>query len=549
MPNGHKHEIAIQISFGFYKQLYLSPGVRYPYVLQTNEVGQILVKHLPKSRGRVIYKYDESGLLNTQICGSERTDFLYYEQKSLLKSVVKIASGVELKIDYRYHGSLLKEERYRFSSRSGMDGAKFKYIYEGRLSSAIVEINGKSSSEIKYRYNTETGILEQIQHFIIHRPKINSIFIQDEMRQYSKTIGLDSYSRIVVLAVTLWNKEIYSLNLVYDNRSRVKQSRMKIGREGTNYICNYTYTLDGFLEEAIGADKWKYSYDINGNLNSVFDGQHQISLKYDDSDRLLGYGDSLPYAVDDRGFIVQRGEEKFRFNADGQLVHAFQLHQYEAFYFYDHKNRVVARRDHRGNVTQFFYSDPLHPNKLTHLHYPKDEITFMYIYDSSGHLMYIQQEGVKYYVASDHLGTPVALFNAEGVIIKEMSRTPFGRILSDNNPDFYLPVDFQGGIRDPLMNLIFYGDRVYDPLGAQWLVPDLDIVQHYLRSPYRLHLHRFHNNDPINPYKEKDHLTGMFHLYLFLSYLCKYYFSSQVEFTESKLMLKDNLMNYLKRFI
>ncbi|GFU07605.1 teneurin-m [Nephila pilipes] len=512
MPNGHKHEIAIQISFGFYKQLYLSPGVKHPYVIQTNEYGQVLVKRLPKNKGRVLYKYNEGGLLATQFCGNERTDFNYYDHKSLLKSIVKTASGVELKIDYRYHGSLLKEERHRFSSRSGMDGAKFKFVYDGRLSSAVVEINGKSSSEIKYRYNTETGIMEQIQHFIIHRPKINSIFIQDEMRQYSKTIGLDAYGRIVVLAVTLWNKEIYSLNLMYDNRNRVKQSHMKIGREGTPNVCNYSYTLDGFIEEVSGADKWKYSYDINGNLNSIDDGQHQLSLRYDDSDRILGYGESLSYTIDDRGFIVQRGEEKFTFNAEGQLTHAFQLHQYEAFYYYDHKDRLIARKDHRGHVTQFFFSDPLHDDRVTHLHYPKDEITFIYIYDSSGHLMYIQQEGIKYYVASDHLGSPVALFNAEGVIIKEMSRTPFGRMLSDNNPDFYLPVDFQGGIRDPLTNLIHYGARVYDPLGAQWLVPDLNSMHSMhllLKNPYNLHLHRFNNNDPINPFKESDHLTDL----------------------------------------
>ncbi|XP_071034790.1 teneurin-m isoform X5 [Parasteatoda tepidariorum] len=509
MPNGHKHEIAIQISFGFYKLLYLSPGVKFPYVLQTNEFGQILLKRLPKNKGRVLYKYDEGGMLTTLFCGNERTDFTYYEHKSLLKSVVKMASGLEVKMDYRYHGSLLKEERHRFSSRSGMDGAKFKYVYDGRLSSAVVEINGKSSSEIKYRYNTETGILEQIQHFIIHRPKVNSIFIQDEMRQYSKTIGLDAYGRIVVLAVTLWNKEIYSLNLKYDNRNRVKQSHMKIGREGTASIHNYNYTLDGFLEEVSGSDRWKYSYDINGNLNSVYDGQHQLSLRYDDSDRLLGYGDSVAYIVDDRGYIAQRGEEKFSFNADGQLTHAFQLHQYETFYYYDHKNRLIARKDHKGNVTQFFYSDPLHENRLTHLHYPKDEATFIYIYDSSGHLMYIQQDGLKYYVASDHLGSPVALFNAEGVIIKEMSRTPFGRMLSDNNPDFYLPIDFQGGIRDPLTNLIHYGGRVYDPLGAQWLVPDLGSMRNLLQEPYNLHLHRFHRNDPINPFQEKNHLTDL----------------------------------------
>ncbi|CAN7937034.1 unnamed protein product [Ixodes hexagonus] len=509
-PNGHKHEIATQTSIGFYKLLYLAPGVGHPYVLHFNDRGQMLAKFFPKNKGRVVFTYSEEGRLESIMCGPERTDFYYHNSTALVKSVTKNVPGLDFRVDYRHHGSLLKEERHRYNSRSGLDGAKFRYQYDARLSSVEVEINGKTSLNTKYRYNSESGVLDQVQQFLVHRPKLNSIFIQDEARQYSKTIGTDTYGRLVVLAITLWNKEIFSLSLQYDSRSRIKHAHTKIGKDGSSHASNYTYTVDGFLEEVSGAQSWRFIYDINGNMKSLWEGPRQISLRHDDGDRLIGYGDIELYLVDVRGFIVQRGEEKFKFNAMGQLVHAFELHQYEVQYVYDSQNRLIARKDHRGNITQFIYADPQHPRSITHMHYPKDSLTFVLIYDTLGHLIYMQQGNNKFYVACDHLGSPVAVFSSEGGIVKEIQRNPFGKVTYDSNPEFFLPVDFQGGLRDPVTQLIHFGGRVYDALGVQWLTPNWESVPALLQKPYDIHLYRFHGNDPINPLRTEDrHLNDL----------------------------------------
>ncbi|XP_037506639.1 teneurin-m isoform X6 [Rhipicephalus sanguineus] len=498
-PNGHKHEIATQTSIGFYKLLYLAPGVGHPYVLHYNDRGQVVAKFFPKNKGRVVYTYTDEGRLESILCGPERTDFYYHNSTALIKSITKNVPGLDFRVDYRHHGSLLKEERHRYNSRSGLDGAKFRYQYDPRLSSVEVEINGKSTITTKYRYNSESGTLEQVQQFLVHRPKLNSIFIQDEARQYSKTIGTDTYGRLVVLAITLWNKEIFSLSLQYDNRSRIKHAHTKIGKDHASHTTNYTYTVDGFLEEVSGAQSWRFIYDINGNMKSLWEGPRQISLRHDDGDRLIGYGDVELYLVDVRGFIVQRGEEKFKFNAMSQLVHAFELHQYEVQYVYDAQNRLIARKDHRGNITQFIYADLQRPTAITHMHYPKDSLTFVLIYDTLGHLIYMQQGNNKFYVACDHLGSPVAVFSSEGTIIKEIQRNPFGKVTYDSNPEFFLPVDFQGGLRDPVTQLIHFGGRVYDALGVQWLTPNWESMPTLLQKPYDIHLYRFHGNDPINP--------------------------------------------------
>ncbi|UYV62055.1 TENM2 [Cordylochernes scorpioides] len=497
-PNGHKHEVATQTSLGFYKLLYLSPGVRHPYVAHFDDQGRVLARLYPQNLGRVVYVYNSEGRLQNILCGEERTDYFYHEHTSLIRNVAVSSPKLEFRVDYRYQGVLLKEERLRYNSRSGMDGAKYKFKLDGRQLAVETEINGKTVLEIKYLYNGESGVLEQVNQFLIHRPKINSVFLQDDMRHYSKTIAFDMLGRITVLAMTLWNKEVFSLSLTYDVRNRVQRAVMKIGRDSTLAATNYTYNVDSFIQEVSGPQSWKFSYDVNGNMKSIIDNSQQMSLRYDDGDRLIGYGDVELYRVDGRGFIVQRGEEKFRFNAKAQLIHAFELHQYEVFFYYDVMERLMAKKDHRGNITQFFYANPKEPYQLTHVHYPKDGITFMLLYDTNGHLIYMQEGSNKYYVASDYLGTPLAVFNADGKMIKHISRAPFGKVLHDSNPEFYVPIDFREGIRDTITQLIFYKGRAYDPLSSQWLTPNWEAIPELLMKPYNIHLYRFNGNNPIN---------------------------------------------------
>ncbi|GIY16542.1 teneurin-m [Caerostris extrusa] len=208
-PNGHKHELAFQTSLGFYKLLYLSPGVRFPFVTHFGDNGQLLAKLYPENSGRVIYLYNENGNIQTVFCGPERTDFSYVEQKTLVRSWTKTVPELELRTDFKYHGTLVQEERFRVSSRSALSNAKFRYQYEGHLTIVEIEVGAKIVGETRYRYSVQSSMLEQVQQFLIHRPKINNVFIQDDQRHFSKTIAHDSYGRISLLAISLWNREVF----------------------------------------------------------------------------------------------------------------------------------------------------------------------------------------------------------------------------------------------------------------------------------------------------------------------------------------------------
>ncbi len=117
-----------------------------------------------------------------------------------------------------------------------------------------VEAAGKVVADARYRYTGQSGALEQVQQFLVHRPKVHNVFIQDEQRHFSKTIGHDSYGFISLLAVTLWNREVFSLSISYDNRGRVHRTQTKAD---TTELNEYTYTADGFLGEVSGRRRYR----------------------------------------------------------------------------------------------------------------------------------------------------------------------------------------------------------------------------------------------------------------------------------------------------
>lgn len=85
------------------------------------------------------------------------------------------------------------------------------------------------------------------------------------------------------------------------------------------------------------------------------------------------------------------------------------------------------------------------------------EITSLY-YDLQGHIIaMVLSSGEEYSVACDNMGTPRAIFNSWGEIIKEVQYIPYGDIYQDTNPSFHLIIGFHGRLYDPFTKLIHFG--------------------------------------------------------------------------------------------
>ena len=284
-PAGHRHELYRQVSLGFYKLLTLPAGFHHPFTVHYDEWGRVVERLLPNNSGRKVIIYNSAGQIDTELCGSERTEYIYHMGSELPKTINKACSdSFDYRIDYRHQGSLLKEERYRFNTRSDMSNYKLRYKYDGlgHVNELEFELNGRGVETKRFKLSSTTGAREGVDGFIFKRHSANVIQIGDE--RLLKTIATDSYGRMVGITFSVWNKELFSQVIHYEHRrSRIGESRLKYG---ANLIqSNYTYTMDGHLEQvsiiqgSIGAQKTKYIYDIDGNIKNIYEDDVQINVR------------------------------------------------------------------------------------------------------------------------------------------------------------------------------------------------------------------------------------------------------------------------------
>ncbi|XP_046809051.1 teneurin-m isoform X2 [Lucilia cuprina] len=508
-PRGHIHSFSLQTSLGFFKYQYFSPINRHPFEILYNDEGQILAKIHPHQSGKVAFVHDNSGRLETILAGLSSTHYTYQETTSLVKSVEVQEPGFELRREFKYHAGILKDEKLRFGSKNSLASAHYKYAYDGnaRLTGVEMSIDDKEMPTTRYKFSQNLGQLEVVQDLKITRNAFNRTVIQDSSKQFFTIIDYDQHGRVKSVLMNIKSFDVFRLELDYDLRNRIKSQKTTFGR--STAFDKINYNADGHVIEVLGTNNWKYLYDENGNTVGVVDQGEKINLGYDIGDRVSQVGDIEFNNYDARGFVVRRGEQKYRYNNRGQLIHAFERERFQTWYYYDDRSRLVAWHDSKGNVTQYYYGNPRSPLLLTHMHYPKTGKTLRFHYDDRDMLMAVETAEQRYYVATDQNGSPLAYFDMNGAILKEMKRTPFGRIIKDTNPDFFIPIDFHGGLLDPHTKLVYTEGRLYDPTVGQWMTPLWETLATEMSHPTDVFIYRYHNNDPVNPSKQQNYMIEL----------------------------------------
>ena len=122
-------------------------------------------------------------------------------------------------------------------------------------------------------------------------------------------------------------------------------------------------------------------------------------------------------------------------------------------------------------TTQYLYGDLSNPFRVTATRSSDNTLT-VYYYDDFGALYAFERGGARYYVGSDHLGTPKVVTDNAGNVLKVMEYDSWGNKISDNNASLDLPVGFAGGIPDEVTGLVRFGYRDYEAQSVRWTAKD-----------------------------------------------------------------------------
>lgn len=531
-PKGFKFEVGRSVVPGYYRHSFCPPpAARHDtpspsrcYLQYSVHGSRPVMRVLPFDSGKLVFHYD-SPLSLSKSFAKDLPDGALVERtvhgSGLVEKWLDAASGrhlrgiwwegqVEFALLFKYtrHSGLLKQQS---QEAVGLDSSHMSFTYRYDSALRIRSIQSKlasiSLSPLDLAYDP-LGNLLSFGPFRYLARSPNETVLGDGTGVFVRRVG--GRGQVVHSSLAVAGKEVFRADYAHNALGLLVQSRTYMRHLGANKVRveNFTYDPDGQLAEVSGGEQWRFLYDLNGNLVTLLYMGNRIDLQYDPADRLTGFGKGQAdsghshsaYVVDSRGFVVRRGEEHLSYNNLGQLT-SLRSGRSEVTYTYDYRGRLVARADNQRNVTQYFYGNPAKPHLVTHLVNSWDGRVASFLYDQSDSVIHARVNNDNYYVVCDHNRSPLLVFDHRGQVAKEVQRSPHGHVLFDSSPSFHLPVDFHGGIGDPLAHLVLFGDSPYDTLTGQYLVPRLDSLfqQNLLHSPSAIHAYHYAHNDPVNP--------------------------------------------------
>ncbi|MHB1012925.1 MAG: RHS repeat domain-containing protein [Desulfobacteria bacterium] len=453
MPSGAVHGLGYnRINLD---NAYLPPN-NPAYATSYNRDRQWVRTALPSGRA-IDGVYDLGGRMLGMSYPEADVSFAYADNTDRVSQVTRAGhDGSSQRLSFTYDGSLPTGVTF-----AGVANGQYRFFYDNNFFVTGYSLDG---GPVQMLVRDADGLLTSHGPFTITRsgPAGAPNALTDGT--LNVTYAYDSFGRLATRTHTVAGTPVYRMQMAYDDVGRIRQKIETVS--GITHTFDYSYDLDGQLFE-VRKDSVlveQYGYDNNANRMSTL----ATTATYDDQDRLIQQG-GVNYTFDDDGCLTTRGSDTFAYSARGELLSATVGGQ-TVTYQYDGMGRRIGKTDAAG-TTQYLYGNPDSPFMVTASRDVAGILT-NYFYDTAGNLYAIERGGVRYYVATDHLGTPKSVTDATGSVVKVVEYDAWGVKMLDSNPAFDLLIGFAGGIADGATNLVRFGFRDYEPGTGRWAAKD-----------------------------------------------------------------------------
>ena len=526
MPSGSVHRLSTTVTVGKTTEAYMAPGQSFSFARDYNSDGDLRLTRYPSGIRAIQQETDPDGRPIRTAYEDTTIDYQYSDNTDRVARIVRnkrfADSGITIDpapspdseddlsilvveevpdsstIEYEYDGTFVTRQSTEASNSYGNSlQAVFDYQYDSNMlptKTTLTTDQGHTASisvglDSAYRISTFADCN-------VDYSRLGTVSVTCTSGSGRLETQYDGSGQITERSLTVNGKNALTMRLSYDENSLIVSRQLEFGSNPTVASSyEYEYDADGQLTSVFinGSRKEQYKYDRNGNRISWMIGSTSHSAAYDERDQLTTV-DSGTYDIDIDGFLSVRGDEIYNYSSRGELLSVTRRSSGDLIYsyVYDGLGRRVMRTDASGTTDIYLYGELANPQRVTHI--VKDNELVTLYYDIKGLLFAMDKGGKRYYVATDHLGTPLALIDGTtGQISKQVEYTAYGNVMSDSNPHLSMELGFAGGLVDPGISLVHFMFRDYDPVAGRWTARDP-----ILYTSLQPNLYQYSFNDPIN---------------------------------------------------
>ncbi|CAF4023410.1 unnamed protein product, partial [Adineta steineri] len=490
MPNQAEHTLEYRTYFNGYRLIYSGLHTQiWEYDSQSN----LRRIYFPFHR-LLTYKYDEYNRLIYSFSDGCKTS---YEYSKLSKQIrMEYPRGQIHEQIYEYNNnSILKHYISSYKDKNSYLIVYIKYLsihsFELRVIFSkefhlkfLENYSTNIQSNYTLNYHENFGYLQSNSFIRLTYPTNSECFIKDYSNSLTISKHIDEYKRLKEINLNSKNQKRLIIEFIYNNKQFILE-QIKIS---LNELEKYTYTYEyDYLKRLINIKKNgivldTYQYDLNNNLNST---KHYQSIQYNQWNQIqqiiLNDNQTLNYKYDKNGFLYLISNNKlYLFNSLGLLI-KYKSNQLIIDYIYDNEQRLIIKSyPLTGYYIQFIYGNQQENRLITHIYNSQLKFLTTIYYDNKNHLIGFEQNEKKFFILTDQMGSPLFIYDDNGLLIQEKFYGLYGRSLIEKNyqEKKFFPFGYAGLLIDEDLNCAFEktSGKLFDINLGRYLVPNFPLT-------------------------------------------------------------------------